>query len=1074
MNTKTRIWFSVLALILTVSLFPAAYAAETTSSIKGNVYDVSGSPVSGTLVTVEDMRTNIQRQYTTNEAGAFLASRLPVGGPYKVVTEGADSALVDSITLGEIYNLAIDLRPQTTMEEVVVTGEQVNMVVTAAGPAATFSTFQIETAAALNRDIVEVYTVDPRLNLDNEDDGFEINCAGKNPRFNSITLDGVSQNDRFGLNSNGYSTAVGMPFPFDGVRQVAVELAPFDVTYGGFSACNINAVTKTGTNEFTGNMYYELTNQNLRGDSLTVHNRVSNMESPNYEETNYGFSIGGPVFKDRLFFFAAYEKSEKPRFLARGPAGSDIGEERTWYSQADFDRVDQIAQSMYGYDTGGAPTDGVQEAEKYMFRLDWNISENHNATLIYNYFDGFQNRDSDGDRNEYEYANHFYTKGAESETTTLILNSQWTDAFSTEIFASTNEMNDSQVTVGPQQMGDHQISYGSNTIYLGADDSRQANKLSTSSDFYKFVGKWLAGNHVITAGYEREELEIFNIFVQHSRGGEWDYFDDSDGNPSHCADLDAQGRFEDASCGMSGIDRFELGRPSRIYYGSGGGTNVATDAGANFVNNNNALYIQDELYFPSNDLSLVFGLRYEWFDTNDRPNYNPTFTEANGIRNDANIDGVDILQPRFGFTWGVTDDFQVRGGFGLYSGGNPNVWISNSYSNDGLTNVQVRLNNYGGSGSIFDGTIPLTGAPGASPPQSLYDQVAAVTPDDASSSRLALIDPHFKQPSDWKLALGFTWDMPYDVQMDVDWLHSRTEDSALYVDLSQSIIGWTLTGHPIYDYTNGSDNFMLTNSPYKADSDVFSIMFSKYWDNGLDMSLGYAFTDAEDVSPMTSSVAASNFDNLALNDVNAPLPGPSNYEVPHRFTLRASYGHNFFSDYETRISIFGYSKEGQPQSYIMRKNNFEGDGYYGRHLLYVPTGMSDPNVVFGSSFDTEAFFNWIDQKGLKAGMQKRNAQHAKWSTRFDLYFSQEIPTFIGDTRAKFYIKVYNLGNLINDEWGIVNDAEFFSVAAVAAEWVDEGPDYGKYKYNTFYGGDVSRVLENRSLWDVRMGIEFNF
>ncbi|MCW8926547.1 MAG: TonB-dependent receptor [Xanthomonadales bacterium] len=1070
MNTKTRTWFSVVTLVLMMALFPVAYAAETTSSIKGNVYDTSGSPVSGAVVTVEDLRTSVQRQYTTNDAGAFLASRLPVGGPYKVVTAGADSAIVDSISLGEIYNLTIDILAAPTMEEVVVTGEQVNMVVTAAGPAATFSSEEILTAVALNRDIAEVYQIDPRINLDNQDDGFAINCAGKNPRFNSITLDGVSQNDRFGLNDNGYSTAMGMPFPYDGIRQVAVELAPFDVTYGGFSACNINAVTKTGTNEWEGGAYYEFTNQNLRGDTLTVHSRVSDLSTPNYEETNYGANLGGPLVKDRLFFFAAYEKSEKPRFLARGPAGSGNGEVRDWLSQADYDRVDQIARTLYNYDTGGMPGNGSVETEKYMVRLDWNISENHNASLIYNYFDGSQDRDSDGDSYEFEYANHFYVKGAESETTTLILTSQWTDAFSTEIFASTNSMQDSQVTVGPKDMGDHQISYGSNTIYLGADDSRQANSLSTDSDFYKFVGKYLAGNHVITAGYEREELSIFNIFVQHSRGGEWDYYDDSSGNPAYCAGLSAQGRHDDPGCGTSGIDKFELGRASRIYYGSGGGTNIATDAAAIFQNNQNALYIQDELYFPANDLSLVYGLRYEWFDSNDAPNYNATFTAANGgLRNDYTIDGVDILQPRLGFTWGVTDDFQLRGGLGLYSGGNPNVWISNSYSNDGLTNAQTSLRNYSVN-SIFDGTLPLTGAPGASPPVELYDWVASITPEDASDSNLALIDPNFKQPSDWKLALGFTWDMPGDIQMDVDWLHSRAVDPAMYVDLSQSIVGYTKVGFPIYDYTNGESNFMLTNSSFHADSDTFSIVLSKYFDNGLDLTLGYAYTDSEDVSPMTSSVAQSNFENNGVTDINNPTPATTNYEVPHRFTLRASYSHNFFGDYESRIALYGYSKQGQPQSFIMGRNNFEGNGYYGRHLLYVPTGESDPNVVFGSGFDTDAFFAWIERNGLKPGIQERNADHAKWSTRFDLYLSQEIPTFIGDTRARFYVKVYNLGNLINDSWGVVNDAEFFTVPAVRAHADDEG----NIVYDRFDGGSLSYVRENRSLWDVRLGIEFNF
>lgn len=1071
MNTKTRTWFSVLSLALMMGLFPAAYAAETTSSIKGNVFDESGSPVAGAVVIVEDLRTNVARTYTTNDSGAFLASRLPVGGPYKVSTSGADSAIVDSITLGEIYNLAIDVKAAAPMEEVVVTGENVNMVVTAAGPAATFSQFAIDTAVALNRDIVEVYTIDPRLNLDNEDDGFEINCAGKNPRFNSVTLDGVSMNDRFGLNSNGYSTAMGMPFPFDGIRQVAVELAPFDVTYGGFSACNINAVTKTGTNEWHGGAFYEYTSDSLRGDSLDVHGESIDLSTPSFDEKNYGFNLGGPIVKDSLFIFAAYEKSEKPRFLARGPEGSNIGETRDWLSQADFDRIDAIASNVYGYDTGGAPTDGAQETEKYMVRLDWNINDNHAASFIYNYFDGFQDRDSDGDSDEYEYANHFYVKGAESTTYTLVLNSQWTDAFSTEVFASNSEMIDSQVTVGDWFFADHQISLNRDTVYLGADDSRQANKLSTDSNFYKFVGKYLAGNHVITMGYEREELNIFNIFVQHSRGGEYDYFDDSVGNPDHCAALDAQGRFDDPDCGMSGIDKFELGRPSRIYYGSGGGTNIATDAAADFTNNQNSLYIQDELYFPANDLSLVFGLRYDWFDSSDAPNFNQNFADANGgLRNDATIDGIDILQPRIGFTWGISDDWQLRGGFGLYSGGNPNVWISNSYSNDGLTNVQTRLNNFSGSGSVLDGSIPITaGGPGYGVPQELYDQVAATTAENGSTSFLALIDPNFKMPSDWKLALGATWDMPGGVQMDIDWLHSRSDDPALYVDLSQEIVGMTAAGYPIYDYVNGRDNFMLTNSKHSASSDVFSLIFTKDFDNGLDMSLGYAYTQAEDVSPMTSSVAGSNFDNLALTDINNPKPGTSNYEVPHRFTLRASYGHQFFGDYTTRFSLFGYTKQGQPQSYSMSGGDLEGDGFFGRHLLYVPDGAADPFIVFAEGFDTAAFMDWVAKEGLKPGMSERNGQHAKWSTRFDLRIDQELP-FFGRSRTRLYAKIYNLGNLLNDSWGHVNDAEFFTQQVVNSS-VNEA---GQYVYENFNGGSINQLLENRSLWTVRIGLEVSF
>src|SRR5690606_16033354 len=224
-----------------------------------------------------------------------------------------------------------------------------------------------------------------------------------------------------------------------------------------------------------------------------------------------------------------------------------------------------------------------------------------------------------------------------------------------------------------------------NTVFLGADDSRQTNALNTESDFIKLTGQYLAGDHLITVGYEREKLTVFNAFVQHSAGGEWDYFDNSIGNPAFCAALTAQERFDNPDCGLSGIDKFELGRPDDIYYGSGGGTNNPADAAAQFSNTLNSLYIQDEWFFSQYDLTIVAGVRYDFFQSDDRPNFNQTFTDANGVRNDGNIDGLSLLMPRLGVTWNAYDYLTVRGGVGLYSGGNPNVWISNAWSNAGLT-----------------------------------------------------------------------------------------------------------------------------------------------------------------------------------------------------------------------------------------------------------------------------------------------------------------------------------------------------------------------------------------------------
>lgn len=1056
-------------LLIGALIAPTLSAQETTSTIRGVIVDADGAPLADAKVEVLDSRTGNIRTFTSNDNGVFLATRLSPGGPYLVIINDQQTVNVDSIAVADIYSLRVTMDPATFSEVLNVTASDAgDFVEVATGPAATFDAFQVETAINFNRDIVDVYGIDPRVNIDNEDDGFEINCAGKHPRFNSVTLDGVGQNDRFGLNSNGYSTAVGMPFPYDAISQLAVELAPADVTYGGFSACTINAVTKSGTNDFRGNFFYEHTNESLRGDEIGGDSR--DFSTPAFDDNKFGATFGGRILKDKLHFFAAYEFNESPRFLARGFDGSGIGVEREWLSEADYNRIVNIANNIYGYDPGGQPSDGAQEQDKQMLKLDWNASSKHNLSLIYNYYDGFQDRDSDGDEDEFEFANHFYVKGAESETTTARLSSQWTDALSTEIFISNNTMNDSQVTVGPTDFGDFQISLGRDTVYLGADDSRQANALNTETDYLKISGQYLLGQNVFTFGYELEKNEIFNQFVQHARGGEYDFFDDSSGNPAFCADLTAQGRFDDPNCGLSGIDKFELGRPSRIYYGSGGGTNNAADAAANFTNDLNALYLQDEIFFDQHDLALVLGLRYEWFSSDDRPNFNGAFTDANGIRNDSNIDGLDLLMPRVGAIWNPKSNLSLRASIGLYSGGNPNVWISNAWSNDGLTNVQLQLRNFDGSRSILDGTIPLTGnSPGRDVPQELFDTVANTTAASANDSFLALIDPNYEQPAEWKYSLGATYRLADGTQLDFDYLHTNLQDSAYYVDISQAIVGSTTAGAPIYDYVNGRDNYMLTNSGFDASSDIFSVQVQKRWDWGLDISGGYSYVDGEDISPMTSATAGSNFDNTALIDTNNPRPGTSNYVVPHRFSLRASLGREFFEGYMTRFTLFAYHQEGQPQSFAMSSGDLEGDGFFGRHLLYVPSGADDPNVVFADSFPQTDFFNWVSRQGLGPGFVERNGTHASWSTRVDLGFHQDFPIY-NDVSGRFFARVYNFLNLINDDWGKVYDAFFFTPQVVESSVNNAG----QYVFEEFNERGVTDLLENRSLWQARFGFEIRF
>ncbi|MCH8059664.1 MAG: carboxypeptidase regulatory-like domain-containing protein [Proteobacteria bacterium] len=1067
----------LLAALLVLPL--VAQAQDTSSSIRGRVLDSAGAPVSGASIVVEDMRTNNKRSYQTNRTGTFLATKLPVGGPYRVTIDGSQTYEVSSIDLGDTYNLTIYLQ-DSTIEEIVAIGQAGAAFETTAGPTATFNLGDLDSAVAFNRDIKDVYTVDPRMNLD----GFQVNCAGKHPRFNSITLDGVSHNDRFGLNSNGYSTATGMPFPFDAILQVSVELAPFDANYGGFTACNVNAVTKSGSNEWEANVFYEYTTQDLINDELDGADLSSDQD---YKEVKQGFSVGGPILKDRLFFFAAYEESEGPRFLATGYAGSGNGEERSWLSQSDFQTIEDAASNIYMYDTGGQGKNGAQVTENYMVRLDWDINEDHNAAVIYNFYDGTQTRSSDSDPDEFEFSNHFYNKGSESTTTTFIVTSQWTDTLSTELFYTDSRMNDSQVTVGPKDMGDHQIDLGSNVIYLGADDSRQANLLFTDSQFLKLTGQYLVGDHVISAGYESEDLRAFNIFVQHSVGGEWDYDDDSGSNPAACDALTAQGRHDDPTCGTTGIDKFVLGRPTQVYYGSGGLTNVATDAAGDYTNTFNALYVQDEIYFPNRDLTLTAGLRYEWVTSSDHPNFNAALSTALGVDNDHGIDGISAVLPRVGFSWGIRDDLTLRGGIGLFSGGNPTVWLSNGWTNDGVTMVQtdIEYNDDDPMGvprdnpSIFDGGIPLeAGRVGGAIPTELYNIVAATGTDTGATRRTNLIDPNYEQPKEWKLSLGGSWDMPWGgIMAELDYMYTVLKDGAIYVDPGQEITGMTSAGAPIYSLiTPGVDqNLMLTNTSRDSKAQVISATFNKSFDWGLDLLLGYAYTDAEDASPMTSFTAGTSFSNLATNYINDPRAALSNYNVRNRVTLRASFAREFWGDNTTRFTLMGFYSEGQPSTYTLDSEDVLSEGRNRQSLLYVPDGPSDPNVVYDPNFDAALqaeFFAWIDRRNLKGGtFVPRNSitTHSSW--RLDLRIDQEIPLGMEGLKARAFLKIYNFSNMLNSSWGRQYDAQFFSRDVVD---VDGLTPTGQYIYEDFDPRNVSNLLTFSSLWEMRLGIDINF
>lgn len=1073
------------------------FAQNTTSSVRGVITAPDGSPIAGQTVVIRDTRTGATKTVTTSESGSYSARGLSVGGPYTihVVSPEYSSERVEGVnlTLGQAFNADVQLGANTgNIEEVVVMASQLRGTAIAIGPNSTYNLTDLENAPSINRDIKDVIRADARVFLDESGNrGDAVQCAGANPRFNSLTVDGVGLNDNFGLNSNGYPTT-RIPFSYDAIQQVAVELAPFDVEYGAFTACNINAVTKSGSNEFHGSAFFDYTSDELKGSSL----EGDSFNIGNFSEKRYGVTLGGPIVEDKLFFFTAYEKLSGAELFDRGPAGSGRAREVEGVSQAQYDEIVRIAKEVYGYDGGGLPESLPISDEKLLVKLDWNINDDHRAAFTYNYNDGFAISESDGDDDELEVSNHYYERGAKLQSYSGQLFSDWTQDFSTDIRISYTDLDNRQLSLGGTDFGEVRIETFNDhdgdsvrsraLVYLGSDDSRHANKLAYTTWNFKLAGHYQLDDHMITGGFERVTFDIFNMFIQEAEG---------------------EYRFRDIDdLGLDAIQAFEAGRPERVIYENAAPSNIKADAAASFKYSINTVYLQDEFSVPDSNFDITAGVRYDWYTSGDLPTENANFIARNGYSNASNFDGRGIFLPRFGFNWDYSDQIQIHGGIGIYSGGNPNVWLSNNYSNDGITQVEVQARDYNDGNpddpTLFSEATVGGGTPIYAIPQRLYDAVASGSANSGTNA----IDPNFKIPTQLKIALGGTYSFGAtntadDYVLSADILYSKTRNAARIVDATLVEIGTAPDGRPLYASVDKSDadcvadptgnpfgcnrwfasDYILTNGD-GGKQFVFSTSLSRSHDNGIDWSLAYAYTKSEDVTPMTSAVAFSNYAQVATSDRNNPVAETSNYVIPHRFTAKFSWAHDFWDDNTSRLSLFGTMNQGRPYSFTFVDGGGAfnpaytefGDGIDGAHLLYIPTGPDDAKVVFGPDFDTNAFFSYLTANGLDkyaGGIVPRNSNYSDWWTKVDLRFDQQLPVPGTDRKFSAFFVIENFTNFLNDSWGVMHQASFPRMFNVVDMSIDR--DANVYEFNEFFERSQGRVT-TPSLWEVRMGVRFSF
>ncbi len=995
LNLRPRLTLFAAFAALLIAIPVAGFAQETTGVVRGAVYTPGGDPVAGATVTVTDTRTSASRSTTTGADGMFRVGGLAIGGPFEIRVASADykSAQITDVytSLSEAATFSIMLESGEVEEIVVTASRDVAVANLAIGPSANFTIDQLQAAPAINRNITDVIRADPRIYVDeSRGDINAVQCAGKNSRFNSLTVDGVRMNDSFGLNSNGYPTE-RMPFSYDAINQVAVELAPFDPQYGGFSACNINAVTKSGGNQFFGSAFFDYTNDGLRGDKL----EGDKIETGSYDEQRYGFSFGGPILQDTLFFFVAYEKLDGVNLFDRGPIGSGAVNEVN-VTQAELDEIVDIARTVYLYDPGPIPTSLDHEDEKILAKIDWNITDRQRLAFTYTFNDGENFTESDSETTEFEFENHLYERGAELNSYVGTLFSDWTDRFTTEIRASYIELDNRQIPVGGTDFGEVRVELEDVDVYLGADDSRHANKLDYDLTSLRLKGTYDLGNHVITAGIDYEMLEIFNMFVQHT---------------------ETELRF-------NSIDDFRNGLADDVYYNNAPSHNPI-DAAADWGYEVTTLFVQDE--FPLGDRwTIVAGLRYDMYSTSDAPPENPDFTADYGFPNTATLDGADLIQPRIGFTFDWTGDTTLRGGLGLFAGGDPNVWLSNNYS---ANNVE-QFGAYRPDFDLFDPAVeyrdiepnaPAGAGAGWGIPSPVHDDITA---GEGSNFEINYLDPDFDLPSEWKAAIGITHVFPGDYVFTADYLYTRGQDAAivLHGDLEQT--GTTAEGYPTYTVAR-EPSFVLTNSNRNPQSHSFTLGLAKAFDNGFDFTVGYSYNDAEDAQPMTSSVAFSNYQNRAFFDPQEDVLSTSNYNIKHRFTFTTTWRKTFFDRFPSVFTLYGQTNTGRPYS-----------------------------IAYNGTIDPYNFTPFLDFRNnvLEPGVA-RNAEEGSTWTKLDFRFDIGIPIFSDADRLAFFMIIDNLTNLLNDDWGILKQHAF-------PRTVEEGTLEPRI-------GDASR-------YEIRFGVRYDF
>lgn len=1021
--------------LLALSPVRASAQGVTTGAVSGTVTDDAGRGVEGVQVQLRNARSGLNIGTVTRSTGYYVIQGVEPDANYTLTVRRIGFAPITRnnivITLGQTRREDFKLSQEAAVLSTVTVTAANDVVINASktGTSTTISDSALSRLPTLNRNFQDFVQLVPQVSTTT---GY-LSGGGVNLRQNAIQIDGAQSGDVFGLGTTGQpgSQANAKSIPLDAVKEYQVLLSPFDVRQGGFGGLLINAVTKSGTNEFHGDLFGYTRNQNLTRTQPYLND---------YTQQQYGGSIGGPILKDKLFFFGSAEVQR----LQTPASGSFLGAPDQFVSQATIDQLQQIMTSKYGFSNigGGEQVQKQNPNRNYFLRLDANLPMNTRFVLRDNYAAADNttfsrsNANSSGPRftltsNLYQFSTktnsvvgEFLTNLTNGTYNELLLNHSTTKDFRTV------PVQYPQITVNGIPRSDVT---GTTSFVFGTEASSQGNSLDQRTFEVTDNLTIPVGAHSITLGTKNVFYKSINLFAQNSMGS-WTF-----------QSLDSLNN------GLASIYQASAPAPTDPYNGL-----------ATIRANNYSLYAQDQ-WTITPAFNVTAGVRWDKPSFQNLPPENDIVFQQYG-RHTSSVPTEAQWSPRIGFNWDVTGDQrnQLRGGIGSFSGGVPFVYLSNAFGNSGLSGYSsINCNNTGATTTLAAPIFSTANA--ANPPTACDAKTAnvrtvgggAAISGPASGAAVNTIDPNFKYPKYLKGTLGYDHRFMNGIVGTIEGLYTRSQENAFYQNLALTgptgtdrngrVLYGTLTTGGATPATKGNRQQVLDLTNSSGDY-TWSItgQAQKSFSDRLEGSVAYTYQQARDVVSVTSSTAGSNY--RYQRDVSGRLDDMSvtrsKYDQPHRIVATGTYRFPTLTD----VSVIYTGNSGAPFDYVYRSNggstgDLNADGQSQNDLIYVPKDAHDPNEILFTGYAgtaaqqanaaamADAFDKFISSvpclNNARGTIMTRNACRNPWVNEFDVSVAQSLGAIGGLAGAhvssldnlQIRLDIVNFGNLLNRNWG---------------------------------------------------------